>query len=272
MVEDSSSLSLLNYDWGTANYTPDLIFPLCLDPLFSAIYVEIPLYLKDYLQNIKFTYKLNNSNFITIKNIKTNKVLFNLSVVNFENVESIDPFISKHIIILNKNKYKKQIQSQLNKLYKKFTESKLNNVTQLDYKIDNKYENKRNFLLSLQINHKLNYFFVDESLNLAKEIQNIMKFLLTESSNIVKTKTYATDSSQYLVNLINKIPGIGKKVSMSISDKYKTLFNFFESDLVNELENLIVEDIENKKSRKLGKAQANKIIKFLRSENPDEKL
>lgn len=100
-----------------------------------------------------------------------------------------------------------------------------------------------------------------------------MKYLVNKPSNLIKTKTFSVDNNiQYLENLLNKIPGIGKKVSGALADKYKTLLNLLNSDLESELENVIIEDIENKNFRKLGKAQASKIIRILRSDNPDEKL
>lgn len=165
MVEDSSSLSILNYDWGTTNITTDLIYPLSLDPLFSNFYVEIPVLLKEYLKNTNFTYKHTDNNLLTIKNLKTNNPLFEVEVVDFKNIESIDPYVNKYFLILNKEKYKKQVKSKINKMYKKFTENKINDVAQPDYKIDNKYESKKDFLFYLQINHKLNYFYVKDSIH-----------------------------------------------------------------------------------------------------------
>ncbi|EQB61878.1 bos1-like vesicular transport protein [Vairimorpha apis BRL 01] len=273
MVEDSSSISFLNYDWGGATYVNDLIYPLALDPLFSELYVEIPFSLKIYLKNVNFTYKFIENNSVNIKNIKTSELKIKLEVIEFENIESIDPYNCKYFLILNKDKYKKQVQSKINKINKKYLENKVNNIIQPDHKIDNKYESKREILFTLQINHKLNYFFIDDSPSFVREIQNIMKYLMKKTSNEIKTKTFTVDNNiQYLENLINKIPGIGKQVSSFISNKYKTLYNLLESDLENELENIIIEDNKSKKCRKLGKAQALKIIKVLRSDKPNEKL
>lgn len=68
---------------------------------------------------------------------------------------------------------------------------------------------------------------------------------------------------------------ISKCVAKNVAERYRSLFNLnmaIQNGRTDELSEMVIEDAENNKSRKLGSVQMNKIVQIFMSTDPTEKL
>ncbi|EEQ81832.1 hypothetical protein NCER_101571 [Vairimorpha ceranae BRL01] len=272
MGDDSTSLSFLNLNWCDKVDT-SLIYPIILDPLYTDLYLEISYKLQDLLQKIKqvnFSYKIINEEFIRIKDFKTKQIILEMGVCDFEKLEFINLHQLKIYIILNKKKYKRKISSMINKTYKE------NVINSAHKPIENNYESIKKLMFELQIKKNVNVIFVENEIDLFRELKDILKHLVSDKKFVPKVKTFKIGKEQeYLTFILSKIPGISSCVAKNIADRYGTLANLsllVKNNRTEELSEMIIEDKENHKCRMLGTVQAKQILRIFTSDDPAEKL
>ncbi|WUR02932.1 crossover junction endonuclease EME1 [Vairimorpha necatrix] len=272
MSDDSTSLSFLNLNWCESKQDTSLIYPFILEPTFTNMYLEISYKLEDLIKKIKlinFTYKIINEDNIRFVNINTKETILELGVCEYEKINFINIYRMNLFIVLNKLKYKKKITSRNNKLYKQNIEKSTN------IQIKNEYEELKKEIYDKQVNNNINFIFVENENDLFRELKNILKFLSIEKKFTPKIKTFKNGrEAEYMEYIISQIPGIGKCVAKNISERFLSLakLNAFIQEHRNELSEMIIEDSENKKCRKLGEVQADKIVRIFMSEDPNEKI
>lgn len=259
---ESSSFSFLNFDWGDKiNREPeDLVFPNVLDPNLKDYYIELGVCLQSLIEksNPTFTYRLVDDFVVKIVSFSTGKAVLEISIVNFEMVEFFCVNNFHFTIILGREAFKRKSVSKTNKEYKK---SVLDGVKITS--LDNKYDLMMSKIFDIQIKNNHNFLFVDSPDDLTRDIKNIIKSLKSENKFVPKLKSFKPENNiEHFEEILCRIPGIGKCAARTISKKYKSFINFY-SKLLNglsvDLENLIIWDEENGKSRPLGKHQAEKI-------------
>ncbi|KAK6090465.1 hypothetical protein P3W45_000562 [Vairimorpha bombi] len=273
MKDDSSSLSFLNFNWCETGTDTSMVYPFILDPSFMDYYIEVSHRLQDLIKKnkkINFSYKIINEDVIRIVNIKTKNVLLELGVCDFEKIEFINVHRSKIFLVLNRNKFRKKIVSRNNKIYKQNVEKSSTTA------IENEYEALQNFLFRTQINYKINFIFIDGEEVLFRELKNILKFCISDNKYVPKIKTFKVGKeTEYLEYILSKIPGISKCVAKNVAEKYRTISKLqkeLEKGNERDLSEMLIEDKENNKFRRLGVPQTNKILQVFRSENPEDKL
>lgn len=189
-----------------------------IDPVFGYLEVRIPEKIEKIFKGvaeIKFIYLITTGNCIEIVDLKKDEALLRVFVAEFDVFDFSKPPITDINFIFNREMCKAMAREDLNKKYK---ESLGSNAK---FSGHDHFVLQRKRYLEYQLEHGINFVFINDSSCLHAHIRSIASLLRKKDQYIPKVRKFDA-KNEYLKGFLMNVPGISENMAQAIVSRHGT--------------------------------------------------